>query len=336
MVERISIFKSTTDALCMPLRDWSESQIAISSIEGLAPVSATINITQYASADGGIFNSSRREQRNIVITGKLGDNPSMDAVREKVYDMVPVGDHVIVLLHFTDGTTKKINGYVESVESDYFGDLEGIQISIICPNPDFTIVDKYIANKFGSRDESNNIVPISSELPPWDYGMSTAYKEICIVSFVSNSINDDVIKTFDNLMVLAGDRIEFPNTDVETPYGLVGWYSDAAMENKINDISSIRTYNSVTYYAKYAEQYQLTIIVYDSTEYSTLTLLTYVAGDTIQFPGPNLNAYAGYEDYVVIGWYKDEICTIENDITIMPANNLTLYAKIEKSSEGAT
>lgn len=130
------------NGLDLPLRDYSESQLAITNIEGVSPVSATINVTQYAARDGGMFNSSRRGERHITITMKLFSSPSMDAVREKVYNAAPVGKPITLVFDWSDGVSKAIDGYVEDTPSDYFGDQEGIQISVVCPDPDFRIVKK--------------------------------------------------------------------------------------------------------------------------------------------------------------------------------------------------
>lgn len=131
-----------TDGLDLPLRDYSKSQLAITNIEGVAPVSANVNITQYAARDGGVFNSSRRAERHITITMKLFSDPSMDAVRQKVYNTAPVGQPITLVFDWTDGVSKAIDGYVEDTPADYFGDQEGIQISVVCPDPDFRVVKK--------------------------------------------------------------------------------------------------------------------------------------------------------------------------------------------------
>lgn len=142
-VYHYSADQTFTNGLDLPLRDYSESQLAITNIEGVAPVSATVNITQYAARDGGIFNSSRRSERHITITMKLFSSPSMDAVRQKVYNAAPVGQPITLVFDWSDGVSKAIDGYVEDTPADYFGDQEGIQISVVCPDPDFRVVKKH-------------------------------------------------------------------------------------------------------------------------------------------------------------------------------------------------
>lgn len=128
------VYKTSLD---LPLRHYEESQLAITNIEGLAPVSSNVNITQYAARDGGIFNSSRQSERHITITMKLFKDPSMDAVRNKVYSYCQSGEPIGLIFEFSDGYAKAINGYVEDTPADYFGEQEGIQIAVSCPDPKF-------------------------------------------------------------------------------------------------------------------------------------------------------------------------------------------------------
>ena len=129
-----NVYKTYLD---LPLRRYEESQLAITNIEGLAPVASTVNITQYAAKDGGIFNSSRASERHITVTMKLFKDPSMDAVRNKIYNYCRSGEPIGLVFEFSDGYAKAINGYVEDTPADYFGEQEGIQFAVACPNPNF-------------------------------------------------------------------------------------------------------------------------------------------------------------------------------------------------------
>lgn len=131
-----------SEGLDLPLRDYSKSQLAITNIEGVAPVSANVNITQYAARDGGIFNSSKIAERHITITMKLFSSPSMDAVRQKVFSAAPIGQAITLIFDWSDGVSKAIDGYVEDTPADYFGDQEGIQIAVACPDPNFRVVQR--------------------------------------------------------------------------------------------------------------------------------------------------------------------------------------------------
>ena len=134
-IECVHVY-SNGGRLDLPLTDYSRSQLAVTNIEGLDPAPATINTTPYAARDGSLFNSSKIQTRNIVITMKLFNYPSMESVRNKVYNRFPIGDEVSLVFDYSDKYSKKISGYVENIKADYFGEFEGIQVSVICPNPD--------------------------------------------------------------------------------------------------------------------------------------------------------------------------------------------------------
>ena len=106
----------------------------VKSITGLTPPSAVINTSVSGSYDGSFYNSSRLEQRNIVIT--LGLKGKVEENRQRLYSIFPMKKECEVYFknRYRD---VKIKGYVESIEGDIFVQREEIQISIICPNPYF-------------------------------------------------------------------------------------------------------------------------------------------------------------------------------------------------------
>ena len=106
----------------------------VKSITGLTPPSAVINTSVSGSYDGSFYNSSRLEQRNIVIT--VGLKGKVEENRQRLYSIFPMKKECEVYFknRYRD---VKIKGYVESIEGDIFVQREEIQISIICPNPYF-------------------------------------------------------------------------------------------------------------------------------------------------------------------------------------------------------
>lgn len=113
-----------------------ESGCIIKSITGLGPAKATVNMSENAISDGSIFNSSRVGTRNIVISLKLLDKPTIEDVRQEIYRYFPIKQ----LLTFTVKTDNRecyTTGYVESNEPDIFSSSETMQISIVCPDPYF-------------------------------------------------------------------------------------------------------------------------------------------------------------------------------------------------------
>lgn len=99
---------------------------------GLNPPTAAINTAIVAGFDGSRFNSSRIEQRNIVIT--LNIRPRVETNRLALYKYFRVKRYIKI--YYKNGSRDVfIEGYVESFENNLFGMTQQPQISIICPNP---------------------------------------------------------------------------------------------------------------------------------------------------------------------------------------------------------
>lgn len=106
----------------------------VRSIQGLTPPSTVINTSVSGSYDGFFYNSSRLEQRNIVIT--LGLRGKVEENRQLLYSIFPLKKECEIYFK-NQNRNLKIKGYVESIEGDIFVQREEIQISIICLNPYF-------------------------------------------------------------------------------------------------------------------------------------------------------------------------------------------------------
>ena len=116
---------------------------AVYKIEGLNPPQASINSSVNATTDGMVINSTRIENRNIVIYMTIeGD---VEANRINLYKYFPVKK--TVTLYFShDSRDVYIKGVVELIECDLFSNKQVAQISIICPKPYFKDVDTLITS----------------------------------------------------------------------------------------------------------------------------------------------------------------------------------------------
>lgn len=135
MIKSVTVTNHVGDSLQLILREPEKSGLIITDIDGLGPIKASINTTNYATLDGAYFNSSRGETRNINITLRPMD-PDVEGNRLKAYRFFPVKEKVKIEV-ITDNRDGVIEGYVESVEPTIFSDEESIDISIICPDPFF-------------------------------------------------------------------------------------------------------------------------------------------------------------------------------------------------------
>ena len=115
----------------------AEDRWQIKSIDGLGPTRANLVITDLAGMDGGRFNSSKLETRNIVITLRLRGN--VEANRLALYRYCQTKE--LCTFYFTnDRRSVYARGYVEADDVDLFQKGETLQISIICPDAYFRSV----------------------------------------------------------------------------------------------------------------------------------------------------------------------------------------------------
>lgn len=99
---------------------------------GVTPPGANINTSGIATKDGSVFNSSRVENRNIVLT--ILPVGSVEANRINLYKYFKTKQWV--KLYFKTATRNTfINGYVETMETALFSNQEQMQVSVICPDP---------------------------------------------------------------------------------------------------------------------------------------------------------------------------------------------------------
>lgn len=116
-----------------------EPTFQVLKILGLNPPQAQLNTTTIVGMDGALFNSSKLNTRNIVLTIKINGNVEQN--RLALYRLFRTKERC--RFFYKNGTLDTfIDGYVQSVECDYFTNAETAQISIICPSPYFKSVNE--------------------------------------------------------------------------------------------------------------------------------------------------------------------------------------------------
>lgn len=118
-----------------------ESNFQVISITGLNPPNAQINRSTVVGIDGSKYNSSKLEERNIVITLKI--NGDVEANRLFLYRFFPTKEWC-QFYYKNNSRDVYIEGYVETVECDLFTSDEYMQISIICPDPYFKALNTIV------------------------------------------------------------------------------------------------------------------------------------------------------------------------------------------------
>lgn len=136
MVNALTVINSLGEQLRIELRNPRETGFAVKSITGLGPPKANINTTEVITNDGSLYNSSRVNQRNIVISFLYLPVPTIEEVRQSSYKYFPINKEVTLIVE-TDKRIAMTKGYVEANEPDIFSKQEGATISIVCPDPYF-------------------------------------------------------------------------------------------------------------------------------------------------------------------------------------------------------
>lgn len=175
------------------------SGLLITSIDGLGPVKANINMTDISSSDGHVFNSARQSGRNIVIRGKFTNKSLIEDSRLLSYRYFPVKEKV----HFeieTDAGIYSTDGYVESNEPSIFSKESECQISILCETPyfqggvineDLNYPDETVIGYIG---DYNSGMKITVDVP-----LTTPADKSRVVDF-------EITKDYDSSMVIDTDN----------------------------------------------------------------------------------------------------------------------------------
>lgn len=113
----------------------SNDSYALIKVTGLTPPVSTINTATTATKDGSVFNSSRMDNRNIVLT--IVPRGNVEKSRINLYNFFKSKQYIKLYL---ENNTRSvwIDGYIESIDGDlYSEEAQRLQISIICTDPYF-------------------------------------------------------------------------------------------------------------------------------------------------------------------------------------------------------
>lgn len=163
-----------TNSFGQSLRLSQNGAYEILSIEGLTPPTAVVNSSSIGGADGALFNSTRMNVRNIVVT--IAPNFPIEKNRIALYKLFQVKD-LVKLRYITESRDVVIEGYVESFIGNPFTARQQFQISILCLQPYFKSANEVINDL--SQILSEFEFPFSTE----DEG--TIFSEIDLIQYVA-------------------------------------------------------------------------------------------------------------------------------------------------------
>lgn len=139
MLTKVKATSAQGSILDLPFSDPSGG-IVVEKIDGLDPVKATIVSSSVALMDGSQYQSSRRDNRNLVLTLPLKaeyTNDTVRGLRNKLYSFFMPKSEVSLLFSSDDFPDVSISGRVESFEAPLFTQDPKATISMLCFDPDF-------------------------------------------------------------------------------------------------------------------------------------------------------------------------------------------------------
>lgn len=141
-------------------------------VTGLTPAPATINYSTLATKDGAVFNSSRVEPRNIVLT--ITPKRNIESSRVNIYRYIKSKQYI--KLYIKNGLRNVwIEGYVETVEGDLYENPQKLQVSILCTDPHFKALE---ANEYSL----SNVAPVFEFPFTVENGETVALSELSIAT----------------------------------------------------------------------------------------------------------------------------------------------------------
>lgn len=138
MIKTVSVVNQFGDEISTNFVGAYEAPYVITKIEGHGPVGADINLTQFATNDGAMFNSARVGERTMTLTLAVVAQPgkTIEHARRWIYKTYAVKNRV-EMVFVTDTGVYIMTGYVEKCEPDIFEKITKVKITIVCPDPYF-------------------------------------------------------------------------------------------------------------------------------------------------------------------------------------------------------
>lgn len=138
MIKTVSVVNQFGDEISTNFVGVYEAPYVITKIEGHGPVGADINLTQFATNDGAMYNSARVGERALSLTLAVVAQPgkTIEHARRWIYKTYAVKNRV-TMAFTTDTGTYIMTGYVEKCEPDIFEKITKVKITIVCPDPYF-------------------------------------------------------------------------------------------------------------------------------------------------------------------------------------------------------
>lgn len=163
MISSVKIINYLGQSMLAELSFPERSGFLIYNMTGIGPEKAEIRTTDIITADGGVYNSARLPNRNIVLSIRFfsWEGKSVEEIRHESYKYFPIKTPVTLVIT-TGDRVGEITGYVESNEPVIFSKETHTQISIICPFPYF----------YDGSDDGTNVTIFYGVEPMFEFPFS--------------------------------------------------------------------------------------------------------------------------------------------------------------------
>lgn len=163
MIKAVRVVNPNGDTILMNLNGLEQGPFSLWSIEGLDQGEADIHVTELATMDGAIFNSSRQNSRELTLTMLLNwpseTNRGIQWAREQAYKYFPLKKNVKVIIYLDDYDNGGIKafateGYVKSNPVDIFAKQCAARVTILRTDTYFRpykdSIEGYVKSKNGN------------------------------------------------------------------------------------------------------------------------------------------------------------------------------------------
>lgn len=137
MLRGFTVTNPSADSYTFMLERPEEMGVLVNDITGLGPPKSNLILQSVYNQDGGRYNASRLETRQITFELQMV-GPAVPGSRRLVYSAFPIKQPVTLNFH-TDVRDYEARGYVESVTPNIFSQNESVQVVVLCPQPYLTL-----------------------------------------------------------------------------------------------------------------------------------------------------------------------------------------------------
>lgn len=301
MIKSVKVTNHNNESLTMELYHPERSGLNVINIDGLGPPKASINSSEVATMDGGIFTSARMSQRNIVLTLGMMFNPIIEDSRLLTYKYFPIKKPVHLEIE-TDRRNVECEGYVESNTPTIFSQNEQTQISIICPDPffyekgegeiAFTGVHPVFEFPFSNESLTENLIEFG-DIRDDNRAVLNYHGDVDTGVFIVAHVMSGMVGNITIWNVGTRERIKIDTAKIKTLTGVTyGQGDDIEINTKVGEkyirlLHNGKYYNIISCINKDADWFQIT------TGYNRFTFVADQGVNNLKVTFYYRNAYGG-------------------------------------------